>query len=158
MWCGARVEKTGIPDINLDNHNAIIVGGSPFDISTPVDEKSALQIDIESGFMKLFERVVEADFPFLGACSGNSLLGTYCGGVISRKFAEPVGGADITLTEEGKQDPLLEGFPTTFRVMLGHKEACEEVPPGSTLLAGSEACPVQMFRVKNNVYATQFHP
>ena len=108
--------------------------------------------------MKLFERVVEADFPFLGACSGNSLLGTYCGGVISRKFAEPVGGADITLTEEGKQDPLLEGIPTTFRVMLGHKEACEEVPPGSTLLAGSEACPVQMFRVKNNVYATQFHP
>jgi len=154
----ARVEQTGIPDINLDNHNASSVGGSPFDISTPVDEKSDIQIDIESGFMKLFERVVEADFPFLGACSGNSLLGTFCGGKISRKYAEPVGGANITLTEEGKQDPLLEGFPTTFRVMLGHKEACEEVPPGSTLLAGSEACPVQMFRVKNNVYATQFHP
>jgi GMP synthase (glutamine-hydrolysing) len=26
------------------------------------------------------------------------------------------------------------------------------------LLASSAACPVQMFRVKSNVYATQFHP
>jgi GMP synthase (glutamine-hydrolysing) len=25
-------------------------------------------------------------------------------------------------------------------------------------LASSEACPVQMFRVKSNIYATQFHP
>ena len=154
----ARVEQTGIPDIDLEHHNAIIVGGSPFDISTPASEKSKIQDEIEAGFMKLFGHIVEADFPFLGACSGNSLLGTFCGGTISRKYAEPVGGVDITLTEEGKNDPLLKGFPMTFRVLLGHKEACEETPPGATLLAKSESCPVQMFRLKQNVYATQFHP
>jgi GMP synthase (glutamine-hydrolysing) len=32
------------------------------------------------------------------------------------------------------------------------------LPPGAVLLATSAACPVQMFRVKQNLYATQFHP
>lgn len=154
----ARVERTGLPKIELDDYAAIIIGGSPFDISTPQHTKSAIQQKIEAGFMALLENVVEVDFPLLGACSGNGLLGAFCGATISDKYAEPVSGVDITLTAEGQQDPLLSGLPTTFRVLLGHKEACDEVPNGAILLARSATCPVQMFRVKNNVYATQFHP
>lgn len=154
----ARVEHTGLPDINLDDYAAIIIGGSPLDVSTPEYQKSEIQKKIESDFMDLFESVVAADFPFLGACSGSGLLGAFCGANVSTKYAELVGGADIMLTAEGKKDPLLSGFPTTFRVLLGHKEACDEIPPGAMLLASSKACPVQMFRVKNNIYATQFHP
>lgn len=101
---------------------------------------------------------LNADFPFLGACSGSGLLGNFCGATISGRYAEPVGGTDILLTDEGKKDPLLAGLPISFRVLLGHKEACDEVPPGAVLLATSPACPVQMFRVGSNVYATQFHP
>ena len=108
--------------------------------------------------MKLLSEIVDADFPFLGACSGSGLLGTFCGATISGRYAEAVGGTDILLTDEGKNDPLLAGFPDSFRVLLGHKEACDEVPPGAVLLASSAACPVQMFRVGSNVYATQFHP
>lgn len=154
----ARVERTGLPDIDLHDYAAIIVGGSPFDMSTPEDDKSGIQKTVERGFMSLLERVVAADFPFLGACSGNSLLGAFCGACISRRFGEPVGGVDITLTAAGRNDPLLEGLPDTFRALVGHKEACEEVPRGAVLLATSASCPVQMFRVGNNVYAAQFHP
>ncbi len=154
----ARVEHTGLPEIELTDYSAIIVGGSPFDMSTPEDEKREIQKRIENDFMNLFERIVESDYPFFGACSGNSLLGKFCGARISTKYAEPVGGVDIVLTDEGTRDPLLRGFPETFRVLLGHKEACDEIPPGTVLLASSEACPVQMFRLRNNIYATQFHP
>lgn len=154
----ARVERSGLPEIELDDYAAIIVGGSPFDLSTPENAKLDIQKRIEQDFMNLFDRIVASDFPFLGACSGNGLLGSYCGARISTKYAEPVGGADIVLTEEGKRDPLLKGLPETFRVLLGHKEACDEIPPGTVLLASSEACPVQMFRLGNNIYATQFHP
>lgn len=154
----ARVERTGLPDIELDDYAGIIVGGSPFDVSTPHEAKSSIQRKIESDFMKLFERIVPEDFPFLGACSGNGLLGKYCGASISTKYAEPVGGADVELTEEGRNDPLLDGFPKRFRVLLGHKEACDDVPEDAVLLARSDTCPVQMFRINNNVYATQFHP
>ncbi len=154
----ARVERTGLPAIELGDYAGIIVGGSPFDVSVPEDVKSAIQKRIEAGFMELIGRLVDVDFPFFGACSGSSLLGRFCGASISGRYAEPVGGADVTLTDEGAGDPLLEGFPSTFRVLLGHKEACDDVPPGTVLLAGSEACPVQMFRLRCNVYATQFHP
>ena len=153
-----RIEKSGIPEISLDDYSAIIVGGSPFDVSTPEIKKSAIQKKIEKDFNQLFDDIFARDFPFLGACSGNGLLGSYCGANISEKYNEPVGGVDIRLTEEGERDPLLKELPEMFRALVGHKEACDVTPPGSVLLATSESCPVQMFRVKENIYATQFHP
>lgn len=153
-----RIEQAGIPPLDLNEYSAIIVGGSPFDISTPEDEKAPIQKKIEADFKRLFDDLVGRDFPFLGACSGNGLLGSYLGSVISRKYPEPVGSATVSLTEAGKQDPLLEGFPDQIKVLLGHKEACDATPEGASLLISGDACPVQMFRVGKNVYATQFHP
>ncbi len=153
-----RIETTGIPDINPKNYTAIIVGGSPFDISSKEQHKSAAQKKVEADFRKLFDTVVPEDIPFLGACSGNGLLGSYLGANISRRFGESVGGVDIQITEAGRNDPLLQNLPADFKVLVGHKEACDATPPGATLLATSSACPVQMFRVKHNIYATQFHP
>ncbi len=153
-----RAEIAGLPQLDLDKYSGIIVGGSPFDVSTPEEAKSSIQQQIENDFRRLLAEVDARDFPFLGCCSGNGLLGAYCGASISRRFGEPVGAASITLTEAGKTDPLLAGFPDRFTVLLGHKEACDEVPLGATLLASGENCPVQMFRLKTNIYATQFHP
>lgn len=153
-----RAEQTGIAAINLDLYSAIIVGGSPYNVSSAEGKKSSTQKEIESGFQQLFDDIVAQDFPFLGCCSGNGLLGNYLGAPISRQYAEPVGAASIQLTAEGKRDPLLRGLPESFRVLLGHKEACDIIPPGAVLLATNRTCPVQMFRLKNNIYATQFHP
>ena len=153
-----RAEQQGLPELDLDRYSAIVVGGSPFDISTPEADKSATQRQIETGFMRLLEQITRRDFPFLGCCSGNGLLAKFCGSSISRRFAEPVGGVDITLTAAARQDPLLQEMPATFRVMVGHKEACDETPAEATLLATSNNCPVQMFRMQQNIYATQFHP
>ncbi len=153
-----RIENTGIPELSLEDYAAVIVGGSPFDISTPQERKSAIQTRIESDFRRLFDGILERDFPFLGACSGCGLLGSYLDTPISNRYAEPVGGVRVMLTDDGKRDPLLAGFPEQIAVLCGHKEACDELPAGATLLLTGEACPVQMFRVGKNVYATQFHP
>ncbi|MDH3534601.1 MAG: glutamine amidotransferase [Gammaproteobacteria bacterium] len=153
-----RIEKSGIPGLSLDDYAGVIVGGSPFDISTPQDQKSEIQLRIEADFRELFDDIVDGDFPFLGACSGCGLLGSYLDTPISRKYAEPVGGARVRLTDAGRQDPLLADFPEQIDVLCGHKEACDAVPAGAQLLLTGDACPVQMFRVGENVYATQFHP
>ena len=153
-----RIERYGIPDLSLDDYAAVIVGGSPFDISTPQDRKSAIQVKIEADFRRLFDDIIGSDFPFLGACSGCGLLGSYLDTPISGKYSEPVGATTVSLTENGGDDPLLADFPPQIDVLCGHKEACDEIPRGSTLLLTNEACPVQMFRIGNNVYATQFHP
>lgn len=153
-----RIETTGIPQLNLQRYSAVIVGGSPFDISTPADKKLAIQDKIESDFNHLFDEIVSTDFPFLGACSGNGLLGSYLGAPISTRFGEPVSCVRLDLTEDGKKDALLSGFPDQISVLEGHKEACDTLPEGATLLMTGAACPIQMFRVGQNVYATQFHP
>jgi GMP synthase (glutamine-hydrolysing) len=153
-----RIEKTGIPRLFLEDYSAVIVGGSPFDISTPEQDKSLNQKKIEGDFRRLLNNIVANDFPFLGACSGCGLLGSYLNTSISGKYAEPVGGVSVCVTDEGKKDSLLEGFPDQITVLLGHKEACDDTPAGASLLIRGQVCPVQMFRIGNNVYATQFHP
>ena len=90
--CRKRIEQNGIPDdLGLEDYAAIIVGGSAFDVSTPDDRKSAIQKKIEADFNRLLAQVVALDFPFLGACSGNVLLGNYLGTSISTRYAEAVG-------------------------------------------------------------------
>jgi len=153
-----RAEQCGLPEINLTDYSGIIVGGSPFDVTTPEAEKSAIQIQLEQQFNALFDQIMAQDFPFLGCCSGNGLLGNYLNTPMSREFGESVGCKPVTMTEAGRSDPLLETLPETIHVLLGHKEACDEVPQGATLLLAGTDCPIQMFRVKNNIYATQFHP
>jgi GMP synthase (glutamine-hydrolysing) len=153
-----RIEKTGIPEISLDDYAAIIVGGSPLDISTPQAQKSEIQVKIESDFKRLFDDIVVNDFPFLGACSGCGLLGSYLHTPISTRYSEPVGGAEVNITDAGRDDALLMEFPEKIAVLCGHKEACDRLPQGATLLLTNDDCPVQMFRIGENVYATQFHP
>ncbi len=157
--CRMRIEKSGIPgDIDIDDYSAIIVGGSPFDISAPDNKKSGIQKKIEADFKRLLEQVVSRDFPFLGACSGNGLLGLYLGAPITTKYGEAVGCVTLDITDAGSKDKMLVGFPGQVDVLLGHKEACDYTPDGAVLLMTGSDCPVQMFRVGENVYATQFHP
>ena len=76
---------------------------------------------------------------------------------MSFEYPEAVGAVDITATREGEQDDLCKDFPSVFRGFVGHKEGVIDPPSGCTVLARSSTC-VQMLRVGNNVYATQFHP
>lgn len=147
-----------IPELDLGEYSGVIVGGSPFTSCDPPDQKPPVQVRVEDELERLISDVLKLDVPFLGACYGISTLGRYLGGVLDRTFAEPVGAVPVSLTTDARADPLLAGLPETFLAFVGHKEALAALPPGGVLLAGSAACPVQMFRVGEHQYATQFHP
>jgi len=154
----ARVEYGAVPDISFGDYAGIIIGGGPYNVSDQPEKKTTAQKKVEEKLHTLLDEVVERDFPFLGVCYGIGLLTNHLAGDVSKVcYGEDVGGVTISLTGEGKCDPILTGLPPTFRALCGHKEACQAVAPGATLLATSEACPVQMIRVKQNIYATQFH-
>lgn len=153
-----RMEQEPLPEIALDDYSGVIVGGSPFTSSDPPEKKSDAQHRVERELSALLDRIVGADFPFLGACYGVGTLGRHQGAVIDRTYGEQLGGVTISLSPEGLQDPLLAGMPAEFTAFTGHKEACTVLPPHAVLLASSAACPVHMFRIKQNLYATQFHP
>ncbi len=153
-----RMEAAPLPELDLDDWSGIFVGGGPFNSSDPPEVKSAVQRRVEAEMGALLDRVVARDFPFFGACYGVGTLGVHQGGVIDRTYSEPVSAVRIQLTDEGRADPVLAGMGDEFEAFVGHKEACRVLPPSAVLLATSATCPVQMFRVKQNVYATQFHP
>jgi GMP synthase (glutamine-hydrolysing) len=153
-----RLEAAALPVLDLDRYAGIFLGGGPFNSSDPPESKSAVQHRVESDLRVLLDQVVARDFPFMGACYGIGTLGVHQGGVVDRTYAEPIGRVPVSLTEAGVADPLLAGMPRRFDAFVGHKEACSVLPPTAVLLAESPRCPVQMFRVGQNVYATQFHP
>ena len=153
-----RLEAGPMPALDLDSIAGIIVGGSPFTSSDPVESKSAVQRRVEREIDELLVEVCARDIPFLGACYGVGTLGVHLGGQVDTTFGEPVGAVPVSLTPEGIADPLLAGLPPVFGAYVGHKEALREVPQGCVLLGSSPTAPVQMLRYGRNVYATQFHP
>ncbi|MDR6416148.1 glutamine amidotransferase [Pseudarthrobacter sulfonivorans] len=153
-----RLEAAPLPDLDLAEYAGVIVGGSPFTSSDPAEKKSVTQHRVERELAGLLDRIVAEDFPFLGACYGVGTLGRHQGALIDRTFGEQLGGVEIELTQEGLADPLLRGMPRRFTAFTGHKEACTKLPSHAVLLASSRTCPVHMFRIKQNMYATQFHP
>jgi GMP synthase (glutamine-hydrolysing) len=153
----SRLEQRALGDIDLRDWSGILLGGGPFNYTDPEDGKSPVQRRVEADLQRLLDQVADADFPFLGACYGIGALGRHQGAVLGRRFGEPVGTVQVTLTPAGQRDPLLAGLPGTFDAFTGHKEAVSELPGHAVLLATSDGCPVQMFRVGMNVYATQFH-
>ncbi len=152
-----RLEAGPMPAINLNDYSGIILGGSPFTSSDDDATKPAVQLRVEAELEQLLDTVVARDFPFLGACYGVGTLGRHRGGVVDRQYGEPIGAAQVVLTDDGAADPLLSGLPREFSAFVGHKEACSVLPAGAVHLAKSEHCPYQMFRLQNNLYATQFH-
>jgi GMP synthase (glutamine-hydrolysing) len=154
-----RMEEDGIPPLNVEHYAGVIVGGGPFNVSDDEAIKSEPQKRLEAQLEMLLKEIVEKDIPYMGACYGFGALAQLDGGRVSKeKYSEPVGRVEILLNREGQRDPLLEGLPAKFDVFAGHKEACQKMPDEAVLLGSSRDCPIHIFRIKENVYAVQFHP
>ncbi|MGR3614791.1 MAG: glutamine amidotransferase [Paracoccaceae bacterium] len=155
-----RLDQRDLPkDLDVTDYAGVIVGGGPGCVSDDPVEKSDLDTRVESQVMGLMPQIIAKDHPFMGCCYGLGILAAHLGGDVSkRRFGEPVGPSDCTLTEAAAQDPLTQGLPRNFEVFVGHKEAVQSLPTGCTNLVSSAPCPFQMIRFGKNVYATQFHP
>jgi len=119
-------------------HDALVVMGGPMGVYE-ADRYPHLANEIE-----LIHRAVESDVPVLGVCLGSQLLAAALGSRV-RPARKELGWLPVTLTTEGKADPLFAGLPATFTVLHWHGDAFDP-PPGSISLASSEATPCQAFR------------
>ena len=153
-----RLTHRSLGQIDLADWSGIILGGGPYNVSDTADSKSETQRRVESELLPLIGRIVDRDFPFLGCCYGVGTLGWVVGATVDRTFTEPVGALTVSLTEEGRRDPLFADLPDVFDAYGGHKEGASWLPADLACLAFSADCPIQAFRVGENVYATQFHP
>ncbi len=155
-----RLDQSPLPqDLNLDDFAGVIVGGGPGCVSDAPDQKTEDEARIEVAVLSLMPEITRRDFPYLGCCYGIGILGKHLSGDVSKaQYSEEVGTSDCEITSDGAQEPLLAGVPSQFQAFVGHKEALQSLPDGCTHLVSSPACPYQMVRYGQNVYATQFHP
>jgi GMP synthase (glutamine-hydrolysing) len=135
-------------------HDALMVGGAGH--YSVVDENG----EFFRPTLELLRRVASEGFPTFASCFGFQLFVSALGGtVIHDADNTEVGGYRLRLTEAGRRDPLLGGFPDEFVGQMGHMDRAVEMPPGIPNLASSEKSPLQALRIPGKpVWATQFHP
>lgn len=153
-----RADQAPLGRLDLARYSGVILAGSPFTVSEPVEQKSPVELRVERELAELLDEVVEHDIPFLGVCYGVGTIGSHQGATVDKVYGESSQAVRITLSEAGLADPLFRELPPEFDAFVGHKEALSDVPAHLAVLASSPGCPVQAFRVGENVYATQFHP
>jgi len=101
---------------------------------------------------------LEADVPLLGICLGGQLLAQVAGGTVaSPSLHGELGICSVELNAAGAADPLFRGVPSPFTTFQLHNDSFT-VPPGAALLASSNVCPSQTFRLGKACYGVQFHP
>lgn len=153
-----RMEQNPTVEVDFSDWNGIILCGSHFDVSAPFEKKTPLQREVEASLFQLSGRLIAEDFPLLGICYGLGIMAQYLGGKVGPEISEDISAPVLSITTQGRLDPILDGIPRNFRAYLGHHESVVERPREMIPLVTGDIAPVQMARIKNNIYLTQFHP
>jgi GMP synthase (glutamine-hydrolysing) len=137
-----------LPDIK-DFDFLVVMGGpqSPLEI----DKAPYLADEIE-----LIKQAVKEKKRILGFCLGAQLIGEALGAKTERSPNRELGAYPIKLLDASKYDPIFQRFPETFDVMHWHSDM-PGIPDGGVLLAKSDGCPRQVFRVGDRIYGFQCH-
>ena len=69
-----------------------------------------------------------------------------------------MGTVQLSLTDDGKSDPLFSDLPEMFSVQTSHGDVVTELPPGALPLARNDHSGHQSFRLGDAIWGTQFHP
>jgi GMP synthase (glutamine-hydrolysing) len=143
-WDGAEVPESP------DGAGGIVILGGPMGV---YEGDRYPQIARE---ITLTRRALQAGVSFLGICLGGQILASAAGGKVYPGPRAELGWAPVTLTPEGKSDPILGGGEGTLDVFHWHGDTFD-LPPSATHLARSDAYANQAFRVGRRAYGFQFH-
>jgi len=140
------VTTQGLPQGQID---FLLIMGGPMSVNDPDP-----WIAQELAFVKT---AIAQGIPVLGICFGAQLLARALDGTVGAGPTFEVGMVPVTLTDEGKADPVFGSLPGTFPVFQWHGEGITLPPETKSLLASADF-PVQAFRAQERCYGLLFHP
>jgi GMP synthase (glutamine-hydrolysing) len=138
------------PPRDLRGVGGLIVLGGPMAV---YEAERHPFLAIESG---LVERALTAGRPVLGICLGAQLIANVLGTRVYPGERREVGWAPITLTDDGRDDPVFGLMEPELTVFHMHGDTYE-LPPDARNLARSSLYEQQAFRLGDLVYGLQFH-
>ncbi|MGR9088319.1 MAG: glutamine amidotransferase [Gammaproteobacteria bacterium] len=160
MIDGCGLSAAGVPVVDAaggerlppaESLSGVIVTGSPAMVTEQADWMRSL-----SGWLS---RLVAYHVPVLGVCFGHQLLAQAMGGEVDfHPEGREIGTVAITLTEEGRQDPLLGYLPDRFAAHVTHAQTVTRLPENARRLAGNPFEAHHAFRVGDSAWGVQFHP
>jgi len=139
---------------DLAAHDAVMVGGSG---DYYVSNRTLPHFEAQLEFLR---EVVERGHPMFASCFGFQILVAALGGEVTHDpESMEVGTYRLTVSAEGRRDPLMGRLPESFEAQMGRKDRALRLPGGIVNLASSELNPFQALRVPGKpIWATQFHP
>lgn len=146
----ANFGRTPEPVVNMDGYDGLVVLGGPMGVY------EASTYPHLSHEIRCIHQAVREHKPVLGICLGAQLIAAALGAPVTKHHETEIGWYDVSLTDEGKADPLLKDLRPTEKIFQWHGDTFE-IPPGAVWLARSSACDHQAFRYGANVYGFQFH-
>ncbi len=147
---GYSVRSTLVPSEELpqDSGDFLLIMGGPMSVND-----SDPWIAEEMQFVKA---ALNNGIPVLGICFGSQLLAKALGGSVAPGPCFEIGMVSVTLTDEGKVDPVFSQWPSTFQVFQWHGEGISLPPEIPSLVASTDFC-VQAFRARERCYGLLFH-
>jgi GMP synthase-like glutamine amidotransferase len=129
----------------------LVVMGGPMNV---YEEDVYPWLDSEK---KLIRECVEKNKIVLGICLGAQLIADVLGGRVVRNLHKEIGWFPVNLLPPGPSSIPFGGLPEEFVALHWHGDTFS-LPPGSIMLAESEACQAQAFSHNSGrVLGLQFH-
>lgn len=139
----------------LNQYSCVIIGGSGEADISQIDKQPQFKLAIKP-LSHLVSLMVKNDFPLFSICLGHQLLCYTLGSDVKKEHGE-IGSVTLSLTDEGQYNILLRSLPKEIVVQHAHKDSVLSLPKEATLLATNSTCPIQLIKVKENIYGAQFH-
>jgi GMP synthase (glutamine-hydrolysing) len=135
---------------SLDEAVGLVVMGGPMGVYEQ-DELPFLRDEI-----RLIESALGDEKPVLGVCLGSQLLAAALGATVRKAGRKEIGWFAVSLTEEGRREPLFESVAERFVAYHWHGDVFD-LPRGAVPLASSERTAHQAFRFGASAYGFLFH-
>lgn len=130
----------------------VLLGGS----MGPTDDEVAPWLpDVR----ELIAACLGAGTPLLAICLGAELLAHVAGGRVGPIAAgAEIGLTPVRLLAAAASDPLLAGVPASATAVQWHSLEARSLPDDAVVLASSDRCANQAFRLGDVAWGVQFHP
>lgn len=143
------------PEELLSKYDKVILAGSGEFLLSRGDEKTQ---NVYERIKPLMDYVLRADYPTLGVCFGNQMLGKALGGQVGRDETQAEAGIQqVRFTEAGRSAEIFKNMNNPLSVAMGHEDSVLKLPKKVISLAYSAKCPLQAFKHGENVFGVQFH-